>query len=240
MALLKIFGLLLLLTSCGLLGNTVTEVVTLNMESDTYIEENSEQVHGGEAYLRISNDGVRRNTLMQLPSADESGSEESFITAIVEAIFDGIFDDGCDRSKILNIAYLDSIELVLYGVSSSDAAQAAQLRLLPISRQWWQGATWTKAHPFTSEGFWDDEGGDVLDSVSSVPAVDIGAAYPRVEFDVLSLVSQGTNSYSWGSIPAMRGFRIEGDAGVDASFYSAQSPDYAPFLRFTYTGPCIP
>jgi len=236
-----LIGALMLLGACGM-GDTTIEVVTVNMESDTYIESNSEIPHGGDDDLKVSSGDVTRHSLVQLPSDDGTGSEESFLSAIVEAIFEGIFSNGCNRDLVLKPKYLTSVELVLTPIAAIDAASAAQLQLLPMARQWWQGATWTRAHPFTSEGVWTSEGGDVMGRATPVAGAlkNEGTSYETVEFDVRDLVMQGAVSYSWGSVQALRGFRIESSGSVSTSFYSAQSDLDVPYLRFTYEGPCIP
>lgn len=236
-------GLLAGLGACGA-GDTVTEVVSVPIKSDTYVVSGSEKARGGEQTLVVSDASQKSNALIPLPSSDGEVSEDSFIQAVVDAIFEGIFGDGCDRSQILKPQYLTAVTLVLTPTESAMASLAAQVSVRPLARGWWQGATWTRAHPFTSEGRWQTPGGDVLGSVAAIAGTaQSSGSLPTIEFDVKSLVTESASVFEWGQITALNGLRVEASGGAELSFHSAQSDwgeGYRPHLDFTYTGPCIP
>lgn len=231
---------LMALGACGI-SDTVTEVVSVPMDSDTYIVKDSEETHGGEEFIDVATNGDEQSYgLIPLPSSDGSRSAESFATSIVESIFEGIFGQNCDRSKILKPEYLTSVTLVLTPTNATISAQAAQMSLRPLDRDWWQGATWTRAHPFTSAGRWETPGGDVMASVAAVTGTQDET---RVSFDVKSLVVESASLFDWGNITALNGFRIEAADGVTMTFHSSQSvwPESdRPRMDFEYTGPCVP
>jgi hypothetical protein len=234
---------LLGLAACGA-GDTVTEVVSVPIKSDTYVVSGSEKARGGEKVLVVSDAAQKSNALVPLPSSDGEVSEDSFVQAVVDAIFEGIFGDGCDRSQILKPQFLTSVSLVLTPTDSAMTSLAAQVSVRPLARGWWQGATWTRAHPFTSEGRWATPGGDVLGSISATSGTaGTSGAVPTIEFDVKSLVSESTSVFEWGQITALNGLLVQASGGAELSFHSAQSDwgeSYRPHLDFTYTGPCIP
>jgi len=231
---------LVALSACGI-SDTVTEVVSVPINSDTYIVEGSDKTHGGEEVIEVSTSASEQfYGLIPLPSSDGSKTAESFTSSIVESIFEGIFGDGCDRSKVLKPEYLTSVKLVLTPIDDTASAQAAQISIRPLDRDWWQGATWTRAHPFTSAGRWDTPGGDVMDSVSAVAGVQ---DLTQVTFDVKDLVAESTSLFEWGNITALNGFRVEAASGVSMTFHSSQSSwsgSERPHLDFVYTGPCVP
>jgi hypothetical protein len=112
-----------------------------------------------------------------------------------------------------------------------------------LARGWWQGATWTRAHPFLSSGRWKTPGGDLVDGVAAVSGLhsDSGVL-DTVEFEVKDWVTESIEEAKLGEITALYGFRIEGASGADLAFHSAQSDwgeSYWPQLKFTYTGPCV-
>lgn len=236
---LSVFMVLAGLLACG---DSATRVVSVPITSDTYIVSGSEAMHGAEEILQIGGGATLTHALLPLPSVDGEVGKESFVEAIVRAIFiDGFFNSGCDTSKILLPEYLTSVKLELTPITSTDASLATQFTLRALGRGWWQGATWTRAHPFLSSGVWSAAGGDLLGGVSSVAGVQSGNS---VSFEVKDLVAESaTTTYEWGRVPAIHGFRIESSSGTAVNFHSAQSAwgtGYTPEMVFTYTGPCVP
>ncbi len=235
------FGFVLLLSACGD-PNTATKVVTVALKSDTTLVRGSETPRGGDTVLEVAHAGGEPSkvALLALPSEDGTATKDSIIGAIIEAIFDGSAWDGCDRSKILKPQYLSSVKLVVTPTESGvAAAQAALLSVKALSRGWWQGATWTRAHPFLSSGAWETPGGDLRDDVTPATGTtgSVGTQ-ETIEFEVKDFVREDAD----GEIPGLYGFRVEGAAGADLELHSAQSSwgaDYAPYLEFTYVGPCV-
>jgi hypothetical protein len=234
-------GLAMLALSGCAPGDTVSTTVSVPMGSDTYIATGSEVPHGGEPVLNVSHaGGIEERTLLPLPGDDDRDGQESFVEALFTGIFGAIFSDGCDRSKIIDPQYLKSAKLELTFTDAAMKTQATQLTLRPISRQWWQSATWTRAHPFTSSGQWQSAGGDI-DSGSGFKTGVAGtdSEYGKVFFDVRDYV---TSSYSWIPIKGVNGFIIQGSSGTDVSFHSAQSAwteSFRPHIDFEYEGPCV-
>ncbi|MEO5667560.1 MAG: hypothetical protein ABIR96_05845 [Bdellovibrionota bacterium] len=230
------------LVACGP-SNSVTRVVSVPIKSDTYIVSGSEKSNGGDESLKVSTGAsAQKVALVSLPSSDGSISEQSFTEAIVNAIFDGFFNSGCDSSKILKPQYLSDVTLVLTPLDETKAASAAQISIKPLARGWWQGATWTKAHPFLASGKWQSAGGDVMNGVTAVAGT-TGTGSKTIEFAVKDLVTESTTIFEWGSVTALNGFRVEAASGTSIDFHSAQSSwgeSYRPHLDFTYTGPCLP
>ena len=229
-----------LIASCGP-PSVVNEAISIDTESDTFIVSGSNESHGGEEVLWVTNIAtVQRNALIQLPSYEkkiEETREEAYISSLAERIVDAIFYDTCDRSRILSLEYLIKSELIVSLTGDAELDDPTDLYVVPIKKPWWQGATWYHAHPFTLDGIWGEEGGDVISDMNTIEGA-FASNSSQVHFDITQYMAQGTRLFSWGYIPALNGIQIRGKEGVDVQFFSSQS-FYKPYYRFEFEGPCF-
>jgi hypothetical protein len=250
----KLFGaycplLALVLTAC-MEGQPAVDIIPV--ETDTWISTESTEDHATDGSLYVSLEGDREErALLKIPTGKQSLEDEDRINEVlttplvgilllpitmfyvIHEIFESLFD--CDTSAF-DADDLTTATLSLGIADDGGQALGGLIQLEILSAPWWQGATWSRAHPFSSRGRWEEAGGDIDDEVAAIPAtVNDGL----LEFDVTEYFRElidADKPIHFGAVLRASGASLE-----RVELASVQHDDFEvdnPTLTANYAGSC--